>query len=271
MPCKKNLFPSNKKNWQALKSVSKWVTRSSGWSQNLHPWTTMSILEFFAHVAKTLGIEPTEVQKSINLTFFALPLTLVLQWHGPGDAKNSQAAPSHTATVPGVFVAFFFFNGHIHSHLLQSPQTQLFTPSVSILVLFPSQDGKSCSQLGHQIRFWPSGHMALGRFAEKVPLNSAVAYGTYPGNKSFTACCCQTYWRLSQPSSIPPSGWCLGPQISEIQPKSGPELSPKKLLSATPELDWERFSANLLFHLRHRKLEDSPPPFHCLSLQFGRA
>lgn len=174
----------------------------------------MSIPEFFAHVAKTQGIEPTEVQTSINLTFFALPLTLMLQWHGPGDAKNSQAAPSHTATVPGVFVAFFFSNGHIYSHLLQSPQIQLFTPSVSVSVLFPSRDGKSCSQPGYQIRFWPSGPMALGRFSEKLPLNSAVEYGTYPGNKSFTACCCQTYWRLLQPSSIPPSGWCLGPQIT---------------------------------------------------------
>lgn len=121
MPCKQNLFPSSKKNWQAVKAISKLshqkfclVTRSTSLDHNVYP----SVL---AHAAKTLGIEPREVQKSINFTFFALPLTLVIEWHSPGEAKNSHASPFHTAIVTGTFVEVFLKRAHPLSFAAVSP------------------------------------------------------------------------------------------------------------------------------------------------------
>lgn len=70
------------------------------------------------------------------------------------------------------------------------------------------------ARLGYQIWFWPSGHMHLVGPQKQLPLNRAVKYGTYAGNKILNPCCSHTYWRLSQSSSIPSSGGCLGPQIT---------------------------------------------------------
>jgi len=113
-----------------VKAVSKlshrklWlVTKSTSLHHSVYP-------RVLAHAAKTLGIEPREVQKSIHLTFFALPLTLVIEWYSPGDAKNSHASPSHRATVTGMFTDVFLKWAHPLSFAAVSPnpiiRTQCF-------------------------------------------------------------------------------------------------------------------------------------------------
>lgn len=121
MPCKKNLFPSSKKNWHAVKAISKLshqklclATRSTSLDHNVYP-------RVLPRAAKTPGIEPREGQKSINFTFFALPPTLVIEWHSPGDAENSHASPFHTAIVTGAFVDVFLKWAHPLSFAAVSP------------------------------------------------------------------------------------------------------------------------------------------------------
>lgn len=187
----------------------------------------------------------------VNFTFFALPLTLVREWHSPGDPKNFHVSRSHTVTVIGMFGDVFKMG--TSTLTCCSLRNSNYSHPGRNLFLFPSWDGRSCSQrLGQQIRFWPSGQQELGRSSETASPNSAGKCGTYAGNKTLNPRRSQTPRRLPQPSSTPPSNY------AEIQTKSGPQtpdLSPKKLVSATPGLDWEWFSASLLFHLRYLKLE----------------